>query len=81
VFPAYAGVFLAFYFGTQKEKSVPRIRGGVPKGNRASPLAKACSPHTRGCSSYLLRMEERRQVFPAYAGVFHKVYNASGIVV
>ena len=70
VFPAYAGVFLGGIANSVWNKCVPRIRGGVPIKVHVEEGQRECSPHTRGCSSFLFRKPFHPFVFPAYAGVF-----------
>ena len=78
VFPAYAGMFLAHASAIERKISFPRIRGDVPIVTFMQASASAFSPHTRGCSLFLLFRGHLLTVFPAYAGMFRKE-NASEI--
>ena len=70
VFPAYAGVFLAYCPGYFIDSGLPRIRGGVSGQNVSFSDIEKSSPHTRGCFSSPRALRLRLRVFPAYAGVF-----------
>ena len=70
VFPAYAGMFRRSSTMPRPDPSFPRIRGDVPGQLGGMAGANLFSPHTRGCSRATLRPARRRQVFPAYAGMF-----------
>ena len=48
LFPAYAGVILAFVLFVVIKFTFPRIRGGDPCFAVESPLPGYFSPHTRG---------------------------------
>ena len=48
----------------------PRIRGDVPALNRSQGATHTFSPHTRGCSQFILPINFGGVVFPAYAGMF-----------
>ena len=75
VFPAYAGMFLAWWCLVFKSKCFPRIRGDVPLCVFQFRILKSFSPHTRGCSVLRMAIEAVIPVFPAYAGMFHDVKN------
>ena len=49
VFPAYAGVFLAFPLFSGHAICLPRIRGGVSDSASSRIMLLGSSPHTRGC--------------------------------
>ena len=51
VFPAYAGVFLAWTAFTASVWGLPRIRGGVSRTSAPAAIGLQSSPHTRGCFS------------------------------
>ena len=70
VFPAYAGMFLAYSCPRNPGGCFPRIRGDVPVLLLLSTSSPAFSPHTRGCSLYGLDTPGLSGVFPAYAGMF-----------
>ena len=77
VFPAYAGMFRADHRMVDYDLSFPRIRGDVPKFIVTGYGHGGFSPHTRGCSCDLTLAEQLRTVFPAYAGMFRVLQNAS----
>ena len=54
----------------RKIRGLPRIRGGVSRGLCRAGEGAWSSPHTRGCFSMIDTDDQRRAVFPAYAGVF-----------
>ena len=74
VFPAYAGVFLLCRFRGSETLCLPRIRGGVSSLAALDSYCKASSPHTRGCFSPYPWGAPWLWVFPAYAGVFPRVF-------
>ena len=76
VFPAYAGMFLASHAVMIQSFGFPRIRGDVPFLLPDLIMAKAFSPHTRGCSGHPMPTPISAQVFPAYAGMFRIVWKA-----
>jgi len=49
---------------------LPRIRGGVSSAEHVKHLPLWSSPHTRGCFRGHSFHCRRKEVFPAYAGVF-----------
>ena len=70
VFPAYAGMFRMLEISIFPPRSFPRIRGDVPLQWRRRKCPIGFSPHTRGCSAYLVAVPRYGEVFPAYAGMF-----------
>ena len=70
VFPAYAGMFLAYSCPRNPGGCFPRIRGDVPRNSTISLASTPFSPHTRGCSALLAVRGPANSVFPAYAGMF-----------
>ena len=48
----------------------PRIRGDVPFLLKNPLLFLQFSPHTRGCSYLVEKVQRIQEVFPAYAGMF-----------
>ena len=78
VFPAYAGVFPAYFRVRRQALRLPRIRGGVSFKNLLKGIEFPSSPHTRGCF-YISSIPARETaVFPAYAGVFLPMSTATG---
>ena len=72
VFPAYAGMFRGLASNTSPRLRFPRIRGDVPEYQSRSYRKIMFSPHTRGCSTDMERLNLEFQVFPAYAGMFRR---------
>ena len=72
VFPAYAGMFLAYDAGVSTSSCFPRIRGDVPRRSYSTLDQISFSPHTRGCSGMKKAVFPVTRVFPAYAGMFRK---------
>ena len=70
VFPAHAGMFLAWATGPNMGASFPRARGDVPHRVRIRIARTGFSPRTRGCSRPQLALHILRKVFPAHAGMF-----------
>ena len=70
VFPAYAGMFLRLPLPQLLADGFPRIRGDVPLMLAHPACLVAFSPHTRGCSEWLMETSLFPCVFPAYAGMF-----------
>ena len=70
VFPAYAGMFPHQCTCPARGVCFPRIRGDVPHRGIINFAVGVFSPHTRGCSSSLLKHYFSGAVFPAYAGMF-----------
>ena len=70
VFPAHAGMFPC----PRKHKSscwrFPRARGDVPPRKSSTTKHSKFSPRTRGCSVTYKHWSERKNVFPAHAGMF-----------
>ena len=74
VFPAYAGMFLMWILGVGVWGCFPRIRGDVPAFEGILAAVSQFSPHTRGCSYDSSSSCSRCMVFPAYAGMFRRLY-------
>jgi len=70
VFPACAGMFRNIIIDRQAQISFPRVRGDVPYPTRSWVARCRFSPRARGCSFSYIRLEYRRCVFPACAGMF-----------
>ena len=70
VFPACAGMFLAFVYQYGKEHGFPRVRGDVPGYGVEAATGGAFSPRARGCSRFHYLHEMFDYVFPACAGMF-----------
>ena len=80
VFPAYAGMFLAYSCPRNPGGCFPRIRGDVPRNSTISLASTPFSPHTRGCSALLAVRGPANSVFPAYAGMFPVWFGYAGFV-
>ena len=74
VFPAYAGMFRCPWLGRHSAPCFPRIRGDVPIVRLRALTYLEFSPHTRGCSCLKKFVGQKRNVFPAYAGMFRRGY-------
>ena len=70
VFPAYAGMFRCTAGAGFAPICFPRIRGDVPDPTILVSFERLFSPHTRGCSCLKQFVGQKRNVFPAYAGMF-----------
>ena len=81
VFPAYAGMFRGHRRPRPRALRFPRIRGDVPPSGSAVERRKPFSPHTRGCSRSMALLGAKKNVFPAYAGMFRRVAATASLVV
>ena len=70
VFPASAGVFRRYRRLRERERSLPRLGGGVSAPSTPAGESSASSPPRRGCFPAALRLLAIVKVFPASAGVF-----------
>ena len=68
VFPAYAGMFRSPCWPCAYLRSFPRIRGDVPLMLVLETVDEVFSPHTRGCSGFLLRLHIVYNRFPRIRG-------------
>ncbi len=69
LFPAPAGVSRAAAGKPWRWSSVPRTRGGLPRGSREALALVICSPHPRGSPVLRFADAEGEVLFPAPAGV------------
>jgi len=69
LFPAYAGVLLAYAALPHGFRAVPRLRGGAPIDVVSVDFEPSCSPPTRGCSFAIQLCWNLLPLFPAHAGV------------
>ena len=73
VFPACAGMFLAFDTSALVSIRFPRVRGDVPRLSNFAVDGDLFSPRARGCSIGRDRHWQNDVVFPACAGMFPKL--------
>ena len=69
VFPACAGMFPRVASLEKLKDRFPRIRGDVPVIVARVFVGLEFSPHTRGCSAFVISSLPVAKVFPAYAGM------------
>lgn len=70
LFPACAGVFLNRAVAGASQRSLPRIRGGVPNCERTTNIFGYSSPRARGCFRDAEEIAHAFVLFPAGVGVF-----------
>ncbi len=70
VFPACAGMFLAFELHVLQGQGFPRVRGDVPHIAYQTHCLDGFSPRARGCSLAIGLAKGLVDVFPACAGMF-----------
>ena len=75
VFPAYAGMFRVHLLEGQPQPCFPRVCGDVPQLETYAYQVLPFSPRMRGCSDYIHHSSTGTGVFPAYAGMFPRMWS------
>ncbi len=69
VYPACAGIDRVIVISAASAYSLPRMRGDRPSGRRWIWSLYSFTPHARGSTAVIVKIEAEIHVYPACAGI------------